>query len=197
MWPRGSIERGSPPSLHTICQRSAKTLGISWAVIGLLVTVGFPFCFIWSDCVLFSSYWCTGIPPRPTGKLKPCFDVLRSILSLSFWGPALPDPWSTLMTCSHSWLFLWAERQNYMYSQRHDMGPCLHSCPGIMDLQYMEIVIAGRENLDTFLSMMQIPPGLQNRADFSDNRNSTNPVSNSIKRKSWAKVDEKRLRNSL
>lgn len=129
----GSIKRGSPPSFHTICQRSAKTVGISWAVIGLLVTAGSPFCFIWSDCVLFSSYWCAGIPAGPTGKLKPCFDVLRSLLSLSFWSPALPDPWSTLMTCSHSWLFLWAEEQNYMYSQDIIWGR-VHSCPGIMDL---------------------------------------------------------------
>ncbi len=77
-----------PPSLLTYsltCQRLSETMGIGWALIGLLVTV-FPFGFIWSDWVLFSRDWCIGdhkIPAGPPGKLKPCLDVLGLTVSLS------------------------------------------------------------------------------------------------------------------
>lgn len=87
-----------PPSLSSLltytltCPRSSETVGIGWTLIGLLFTAGFPFGFIWSDWVLFSSLVCWGPqdPSRSPGKLRHCLDGLYLCVSEVDCSPVSP-----------------------------------------------------------------------------------------------------------
>lgn len=142
------------PSLLTYsltCQRSSETMGIGWALIGLLVTVGFPFGFIWSDWVLFSTDWCIEnhkIPAGPPGKLKPCLDVLRLTVSLSVVLLSRFPSLSCWLSLSLLTPFLWAEVQQHIeWNGWHFTEPCFHFFPDIRDLSHGCFSILLRDSL--------------------------------------------------